>query len=83
MIGGVYSGFYQNQFGEFMPYDRAYFWSNSVLTELGTLGGWSSDASGLNNSNVVIGMADDADQVSRPFGRCSNSTAILPTDICI
>jgi probable HAF family extracellular repeat protein len=31
------------------------------------LGGWSSDASGLNNSNVVIGMADDADQVSRAF----------------
>ena len=47
---------------------NAVLWSGSVATELGTLGGYKSEAYSINDFGTVIGMSDTADNLrSVPF----------------
>ncbi len=46
---------------------RAFYYSNGVMTDLGTLGGASSDARGLNDDGDVVGTAQNAAGQPRAF----------------
>lgn len=47
------------------PYstDRAFFWENGVMQEIGTFGGAHSQALAINNKGQVVGWADLQDQL--------------------
>jgi probable HAF family extracellular repeat protein len=46
---------------------RAFYYSNGIMTDLGTLGGASSDARGLNDDGDVVGTAQNAAGQARAF----------------
>ena len=49
-----------------ITYDHACLWYNGVITDLGTLGGPTSFATGINDVGQVVGAADDPDGM-HPF----------------
>jgi probable HAF family extracellular repeat protein len=67
VVGSELGGYYMDGYGDFVPYSRAYLWSQGNLTRLGTLGGLASSAKSMNNSNVIVGVSDDALQIQQPF----------------
>jgi len=49
------------------PYQfHAALWQNSTVTDLGTLGGLTSFADGVNEKGEIVGSADDIDGVQHP-----------------
>ncbi|MFZ5548970.1 MAG: hypothetical protein ACOZJX_09780 [Pseudomonadota bacterium] len=46
---------------------RAFLWQGGVMQDLGTLGGKSSRANGINNLGEIVGLAEDANDHSLPF----------------
>jgi probable HAF family extracellular repeat protein len=58
----------QLQFGLGVPTVDPFFWENGTMTDIGTLGGVCSYATGLNNRGQVIGDSDLAgDIIFHPF----------------
>jgi probable HAF family extracellular repeat protein len=66
---GVFSAIAINNAGEVAGSNNghAVLYSNGQLTDLGTLGGRSSSASGINDAGQVTGVADTADGVQHAF----------------
>ena len=46
---------------------RAFLWENGTATELGTLGGFASQAFGLNNPGQVVGSSFTSEAVGHAF----------------
>ncbi len=66
-------------------FSRAFFWDKGVLTDMGTLGGYTSNASWINDAGQVAGIADLADFTHHAFvwskGRMSD-LGVVATDPC-
>ena len=65
-LGQVTGDFYTGEFifdiwGDIHFVYHAFVRSNSVLQDLGTLGGWDSSSAWINDQGVVVGAADTAD----------------------
>ena len=50
-----------------MPHAHAALWQNGTITDLGTLGGATSVAYGINASGQIVGSAQTANGRSRAF----------------
>jgi len=63
---------------------HAVMWSNGTITDLGTLGGPTSEAHGINNHQQIVGFADTAADGQRAFIWSNGSMqqiGVLPGDI--
>src|SRR5688500_1607904 len=49
------------------PSNRPYFWDGTTMTDLGTFGGGTGSASGLNGGGTVAGSAQSVMSETRPF----------------
>ena len=62
---------------------RAFYYSSGIMTDLGTLGGASSDARGLNDDGDVVGTAQNAAGQARAFlwrkGVMTDLNTLVPT----
>jgi probable HAF family extracellular repeat protein len=59
---GQVTGFFADNIG-----DRAYLWENGQRTDLGTFGGLSSSAKGINDAGQIIGVYHTAKDKFNPF----------------
>jgi probable HAF family extracellular repeat protein len=66
IAGSYFTGsFKAGLFGDESPIYHAFSWNGSLMTDLGTLGGTSSAAFAINNSDEVTGAADTTGDVAR------------------
>lgn len=58
---------------------RAFLWEGGPLQDLGTLGGKSSRANGINKRGEIVGLAEDANGVNQPFLYSRGAMKALPS----
>lgn len=58
---------------------RAFLWQGGVMQDLGTLGGKSSRANGINKRSEIVGLAEDANGTSLPFLYSGGEMQALPS----
>jgi probable HAF family extracellular repeat protein len=78
---------FSNVPGPFVQVAHAFLWtSGGGMADLGTLGGSTSQARGINDSGTVIGVSTTAANVTRPFvyrnGAMTDLTTLLPAGHC-
>lgn len=58
---------------------RAFLWQDGVMQDLGTLGGESSRANGINKRGEIVGLAEDASGTQQPFVYSRGEMKALPS----